>query len=260
MLFNKKILFKKKEDTEKSDLEVFLDNLPMLVILGSMDASSRSDVIAYARGIAESQVIAKEACFLDANKQDGRFIFEIHEGGAGFSIATWVAKIISDTPDARINVPLTGGRVANVSQSGGDVVTIIHPPDEDRHAKAVAEISSFFYGRPLAPFYESAESVKNAAAFVFCVSAVVFTISGASLFINSNAISVEKFTDRFAVTNIATRTDVKNLPAKQLDLAMENLKSNSGYLSYLKLENKRWTWAQSTSGVQQKVDPRKSDE
>mgnify|MGYP007002706517 CR=1 FL=1 len=73
----------------------------MLLILGSLESDSRKDVIAYARGLAESQVIAKEACFIDAVKRNGRWLYEIHEGGPGRSVAQWVTSMLESNPRSK---------------------------------------------------------------------------------------------------------------------------------------------------------------
>lgn len=219
----------------------------MLVIVGSLDAGSRADVLAYARGLAESQVIAKDACFIDVLKTDGRWIFEIQEGGAGRSIARWINDTLVKEPDDRINIPLTSDRVATVSCLAGDLVTIVHPPSGERHASAMEFMDGIELGPKLTPFYGTGSLVKKSASTIFCISALFFVASAIALYFHSNAVDIGRFADRFSAANPSTRTTIENLPSTQLGLALKKIKSNSGYLTYLKLDKGVWSWAQTTA-------------
>lgn len=150
----------------------------MLLVVGAMDAESHADVLAYARGLAESQVIAKDACFIDVVSHNGRKIFEVQEGGLGRSITAWALQLLETEPGARVDVPLTEFRVASIRQTGTDLITVIHPPDEIRHAKAAEGIGSLFLGKPLAPFYGTARAIRSAMTALLVTSAVVFSVAG----------------------------------------------------------------------------------
>lgn len=246
LAFNKVGFGRKQRGVNASDAQVYLADQPMLLIAGSLDAGSKADAIAYARGLAESQVIAKDACFVDAIKLNGRWLYEVQEGGAGRSVVRWVATQLAQTPGAKVNLPLVGDRVASISEIGGELVTIVHPPSEEKNKSATKESQAIELGAPLAPFYGSAVPIRNAAVGLFAVSVFLFLISGTALFLRANAIDVERFAGRFATANQGMRTDFANLPSVQLDIAAKKIKSNSGYLSYLKLQNGRWSSAQST--------------
>ena len=103
------------------ELEGFDATPPLLLIFGSLDAGSRKDVLAYARGLAESQVVAKDACFVDASRVDGRWLFEVHEGGPGRALVPWIADALSADPASKVLVPLSGERVVSVSNIGGEI-------------------------------------------------------------------------------------------------------------------------------------------
>lgn len=232
-----------------ADAEEFLSNMPMLLILGSLESDSRKDVIAYARGLAESQVIAKEACFIDAVKRNGRWLYEIHEGGPGRSVAQWVTSMLESNPRSKVSLPLTGARFASISEVGGELVTVIYPPSEEKHQAAMEEARGIEFGPALAPFYGSGIPLRNAAAGLLALSAFIFLVSGAALFLRGNAIDVGRFAARFSAVNPSMRTDYSNLPSVQLAIAVNNIKVNSGYLSYLKYENGKWHSAQTTANT-----------
>lgn len=240
---------REQRGADASGAQAFLSDPPMLLIVGSLDAGSRADVLAYARGLAESQVIAKDACFVDAIKLDGRWLYEVHEGGVGRSVVRWVANMLSNNPGSKVNLPLAGERVASIGEVGGELVTIVYPPSEEKYRSALSGSLEMEPGAQLAPFYGSAAPLRNAAAGLFAVSVLLFLISGTALFLRANAMDVERFAGRFAASNQGMRTDLTNLPSVQLDIAAKKIKANSGYLSYLKLEKGRWSSAQSTSGI-----------
>lgn len=225
---------------------VFMGDLPMLLIIGSMATATRRDVLAYARGLAESQVIAKDACYVDAMKIDGRWIFEVHEGGGGCRIAPWVAQQIAGSSDGSASIPLLDGRVAVVSELGGEVTTIIYPPDEARFTEAAANARRLGLraGSALRPFLGSARAFRNAAISLFGVSVLVLMFAGSMYFVRSNAVDVARFAGVFAKKYPEMRTPISDIPSVQLDIAAKNIKYASGYLSYLKYKDGRWTSAQ----------------
>lgn len=225
----------------------FLADLPMLLIVGSLDAASRSDVLAYARGLADSQVIAKDACYVGATKIDGRWVYEVHEGGTGRSVVEWISKQLTADSRARVNLPLTGDRVASIGSTAGEFVTIIHPPNAERFQTASSGAQAMELGGRVQSLYGSAVAFRNAAVAIFALSSFAFLVSGATLFLRSNAIDVGRYAGKFAASNPGLRTDMANLPSFQLDLAAKNLKASAGYLSYLKFESGKWTWAQATA-------------
>lgn len=225
----------------------FLANPPMLLIVGSLDAASRSDVLAYARGLADSQVIAKDVCYVGATQLEGRWIYEVHEGGTGRSVVEWASKQLASDVRARINIPLTGDRVASIGSSGDEIVTIIHPPNPEKFQAATLAAQSMELGAQVQALYGSAIALRNAAVAIFALSAVAFFLSGAMLFFRANAIDVGRFVSKFAASNPSLRTDFTNLPSYQLDLAAKNLRATTGYLAYLKFESGKWTWAQATT-------------
>lgn len=232
-----------------TDGELLVAHQPLMLIVGSMEADSRSDVLAYARGIAESQVIAKEACFVDAFKDAGRWIFEIHEGGPGKSIGKWVVDALSANPGSRVSLPLSANRVATVNETSGEIVTIIHPPSEEKHARAADAVASLQLGKDLKPLLGTAEEWKITSMALLGLSTLLFVMGGAALFLKAHAVDIERFSARFASANPSSRTDIKNLPIVQLDNAVKGFSATAGYLSFLKLEKGRWTWAQATAAA-----------
>ncbi len=228
--------------------EAFRGNPPLLLIVGSLDAGSRKDVIAYARGLAESQVVAKDACFVDACKVDGKWLYEVHEGGPGRALLPWILQTLAGDPGAKVNVPIAGERVVSVSSVGGELVGIVYPPDGGRHRDAQESSPPLELGPSLAPYFGSAAPLRNAAAALFVVCALLFLGAGAAFYIRGNAMDVSRFAGRFAASKPEARTDVKNLPSLQLHAAAQSLKTSSGYLSYLRFEKGRWTWAQASGG------------
>jgi len=237
-----------KNDSSISDVETFLAHPPLLLIVGSLDAGSRKDVLAYARGLAESQVVAKDACFVDAIKLEGRWLYEVHEGGPGRSLARWISHQLEASPGTKVAIPLAGDRVASVSSVSGDLVTIIYPSDERRSEEASDEVQAMAFGARLSPFFGSASALRNVSAVIFGVSALIFLVAGLTFFVRANAIDIGRIAGRVASSGTGFRTDIAALPSVQLGLAAKDIKTSSGYLSYIKLDKGKWTWAQVSAG------------
>lgn len=235
-------------DGLNKDIQLFAAEAPIVCLVGSLIATKKADALAYARGQVESLLIAKDVSRLNVLKgTDGRWYYEIHEGGLGRSVLPWVIKSMEINPKAKIELPLAGCRTAIITQYDDEIVTVIAPPDEKRYEAAIQGVADFQLGEMLPEFYGTAVLQRNAAVAVFCVSLVFLLVSGILAFIKGNVIDPEGFTSAFAAANPSKRTETGQLPSFQLDLAVKNITMKSGYLSYLKLENGRWTWAQATA-------------
>src|SRR5690606_27058284 len=102
---------------------------PIMVIIGSLSGATRKDALAYARGLAEGQCIALDEVRIGLwkDKVKGRWVYEVHEGGAGFS---YMEPYVSagNLHELPVRIELTDGRSADVSEFQDELVTVINPP------------------------------------------------------------------------------------------------------------------------------------
>lgn len=218
---------------------------PMLVQIATLEASKRAEAMAYARGLAEAIVEAKDACFLHVEDLGGeRWLCEIHEGGAGRSIAGWVRSELDQ--HEKVMVPLAAGRTAIVTSHDGHVVTLLVPEGgevaEGASATPVGDAKV-----TMQHFYGPARVQRGIALTAFCVSGVVLCFAGVLSVLRSNAIDPARLFDRYATSTEIRRTDIKNLPSIQLAQAAKGLDPHAGYLTYLRFKEGKWTWAQASA-------------
>ena len=241
-------LFLSKKE-KPSLLELLLDDPPLTLILGTVPVSSKKDVIAYARGIAESQLIAKESSYIDAIKVDGRWIYEIHEGGAAYSLARWVVSQLGFHDEESIAVPLAGSRVAHISVVDGEIATIIYPPDENRCQETILNLLGHSELKEhklhkLHPFYGNGKEYVKAGAALLGMSLVVLAASASIYWKNASEFSAQKIALQMASSGKPFVTKSTNIPLHQLKKAIHSIKKEDGFLAYLKFENGRWTFAE----------------
>lgn len=237
----------KKE--KPSLLELLLDDPPLTLILGTVPVSSKKDVIAYARGIAESQLIAKESSYVDAVKIDGRWIYEIHEGGHAYSLARWIVSQLDFREDDSIAVPLAGSRVAHISVSDNEIATIIYPPDEDRCQETILSLLSHSELKqaklhPLQSLSGTGKEYVKAGVVLLGMSLVVLVASASIYWKNTSEFSAKKMAMEMASADSPFVTKSTNIPLYQLKKAAQSIKKENGFLAYLKFEAGRWTFAE----------------
>lgn len=220
---------------------------PMLVQIATLDASKKAEALAYARGLADAIVEAKDVCYLHVEDLGGeRWLCEIHEGGAGRSIASWVRSELDQ--HERVMVPLAAGRTAIVTSHDGHVVTLLVPEG--------GEVGDGECATPVGDskvtmqhFYGPARLQRSIALTAFCVSSVVLCFAGVLSVLRSNAIDPVRLYDRYATSTEIRRTDLKNLPSIQLAQAAKGLDPQAGYLTYLRFKDGKWTWAQASASA-----------
>lgn len=244
-------MFGKKSSRSKDQgVESFLEELPITINIGTVAAASRKDVLSYARGIADAQLIAKESAFIDAFPANGQWVYEIHEGGAGVALGPWIVEQLDHTrKGSDISLPLAGQRVAQVSTFEGELATIIFPPDEERFDYTLREIERKSAGnswKKLKPYLNDGSRIRQVGKYVALASLCLFLLSASAFFARMNLSDTSSLLAQKAVHQEGFITPAQNLPSFQMDKAMSSIIASNGYLSYLKLENGKWIHAQAT--------------
>ncbi|MFN9470813.1 hypothetical protein [Acidovorax sp.] len=222
---------------------------PMLVHIATLDASKKSEALAYARGLAESIVDAKDVCYLYVVDLGGeRWLYEIHEGGGGRSLAKWALSQLETRE--KVSIALAGNRASVVTKHDGHIVTLL----VQEHSRDNANVLSVDEPVPegdsdvtMEHFYGPARVQRDIALSAFCVSSVVLSVAGVLGVLRSNAIDPLRLVNRYAESAEMRRTELKNLPSVQLSQAIKGLEPKAGYLSSLRFKDGKWTWAQASA-------------
>lgn len=115
---------------------------PLFLMMGSLTNCSIKDAEAYARGLAATYITAPELgrfrVFEDRGQ--GRIIYEIQEGGCGFSVAEKVLQHLASGRGVRL--PMTNGAHVIIEQSQGEVYTLVYPAAEAPPADVEADAAS----------------------------------------------------------------------------------------------------------------------
>lgn len=109
---------------------------PIGLILGSISGASLKDANAYARGLAESVLIAPEIghIYVWEDKDNMRYAYEIHEGGPGYRVGPNIVKALSEGRDVRI--ALTNGCHVKIEEAHGEIYSLVYPAAADELVSA----------------------------------------------------------------------------------------------------------------------------
>lgn len=123
---SKKVLNVPEVELDPNDI-----GAPIFLMMGSLSGCTMKDAVAYAKGMAESYVTAPELCrwrvFEDAD--NGRFVYEIHEGGPGFSI---VEKVLEQLAQGfKVRVRLVNGAYAVIEDPNSELFSLIYPAEDE---------------------------------------------------------------------------------------------------------------------------------
>lgn len=109
---------------------------PIFLMVGSVSGVSRKDATAYARGLAEANVISPVLGRIHVleDKARNRWVYEVHEGGGEFSIAEKVLARLD--AGERVLIELANNYYLSVEDTGGEIFSLVHQPSADPLAAA----------------------------------------------------------------------------------------------------------------------------
>lgn len=122
---------------------------PVQVIIGWIGESSRSDVLAHARGFAEDHLETLETAWVRAEQFLGGWLFEIHEGGSGQSYLPGLVEALNRDPDQILWLPsgTALNRVLTVRIEEGQVFASILNEEESALVRASGRLPMERNGR-----------------------------------------------------------------------------------------------------------------
>jgi hypothetical protein len=227
---------------------------PILLLVGTISTESSKDAMAYAKGLAEAQVVAKDAAFLQiVRRHPGQYLYEIHEGGDGRSLLPVIDEMLSREPGQAL-IPLEGARVALIREEAGELVTLINQPDPSAHESAMGDFLVVSQGlglvpRQLHPLCPTGEIERKASTYLLLAATVFTLFTGAWQTLKNDSIDVRRLSFGLLVNKAVAQTSMADMPALKLQEAKSSLQAPGAYLSYVRYRNNKWEWAQTSAGA-----------
>jgi len=122
-----KAKFAKKAKPAQQVLDPEDTGAPITLIVGSLTGCTMKDAIAYARGLAESNITSPEIAYIRVfdDRAHGRFIYELQEGGPGRSIIEPMLEQLD--AGQKVRVEITNGAQAVIEDLHGEILTLVYP-------------------------------------------------------------------------------------------------------------------------------------
>lgn len=122
----------KKAGVSDEPLPLAETGSPLFLMIGTLRGCSLKDANSYARGLALKYTSAQDTTWVHVFEQriEGRFVYEIQEGGSGQSVADKLLAGLAVDPTPVVIV-LANGRHAEVAEVRGEVSTLIYPQESE---------------------------------------------------------------------------------------------------------------------------------
>lgn len=223
---------------------------PLVLILGSLTDCTLKDAVAYARGLAESYITAPELARIRVFEDvaAGRYVYEIHEGGPGFSIADMV--LTECAAGNKVRVHLANGAHAHIEEVHGELISLIYPAgsaDTDPTTPGLAEhdeghiwdIEALCSGEPLKEIYPENKQLTRVSGAMLGVSLSLFMLTGgAYTVLHSGLLDGDPM---FRMAKSGIMAEASDNPVWQLDKA-RNAAAEDQSVRMLKKDSKGWSW------------------
>lgn len=114
-----------KELAQKN--RIHFDSPPFILMVGSLKGVSFKEAKMFAEGLAERFISAPKMARVGVqhDKPRNRILYEIHEGGAGYSVLPRVLELLEDKQ--HIRVELANEAYIEISDEFGELVTLHYP-------------------------------------------------------------------------------------------------------------------------------------
>ena len=207
---------------------------PLYVCIGSISGAKKGDVEAVVENLIQNQCqtpsLVKSMIVKD--KANDRWVYEIHEGGPGFSL--YHAFNVSEAP---LYVKLTDNRVLFIEDSHAELVALTYTNRPDL-LKEAADVPSS--GKALTPYVRDETPLVKAGKVIFGAGLLALLVSYGSAFGLGYALQNDLLPNPY-VTSAPTALNMEL--AAQLKLSQEALLATKDPFSYVrKLEKVNGQW------------------
>lgn len=240
--------------SKRQDAPALLDHgegAPIFLMMGSLSGCSQRDAAAYAKGMAERYVVSPELAryAVREDKTNGRFIYEVREGGPELSLIDQVLeRLAAGEPKVRVRI-VNGGEVV-IEDVLGEVISLTYPAElaEEQDGLLAEEGPQV----PVCEAYELARSPRlqevfpaNRRLFVaggalLVMAFTVFMVAGAAYSLAAAGVFEPDRLVYQAKKGVLSAEE--DSPAWQLGIARRSALVDGRPVHFLKRENGKWTW------------------
>lgn len=205
------------------------DNLPIAIFMGYLNGANKSDVIDYAKGIAERNCTDLSIVKFKTFEYETGFVYEIHEGGEGKAYFPWInQKIDMDgIPEIRIRTAKKNIMVKKFQDRG---ITCVQLPTGSEFQETPGPVGT-----------EKMEAYYTTKREFFLFSLLTFFFAFLVLI---TAVILRPQLQAEVVplaVDYAKETATKNLPLMELENIRSRIVMNDQqYLEYIRFKNGKW--------------------
>lgn len=242
-----------KEKLRRKPAQPIPEGLPFFLMVGSMRDCSAKDALAFARGLAEKYVTSPQLGLVSVyhDRFNGRYVYEIHEGGPGHSIVEKLLQSVQQTGMVRIQLA-SGGYLA-VEDVAGELISLLYPAGEepamvgfgangeDQAEAPLQPIQQFCSDTvKLPPLFPEHKALPRIASIVLGVAGALFLLTGTLYAVNiSGLLAPDILLTQAQRGNLP---DWQDNPVWQMDKARADAEAQGKSVLALKKEGGKWTW------------------
>lgn len=229
---------------------------PIFLMVGSLSGCTLKDAESYARGLAETYVVSPQLGRIHVydDKEKGRFVYEIHEGGPEQSI---VEKVIAQLAEGKkVRIRLTNGATAVIEEANNEVFSLVYPAEKDgTGAKlpgleygdlaegddlTVHEVAEYCSETPLEELFPENRKLANIGGVVLGVAVSLFVLTGGIYTVVASEILDGDILFRQAKNG--QLSDATDNPVWQLEKARIAAEKDGQSVRALKKGPTGWSW------------------
>ncbi len=251
--FKSKFSRKAKAEKEAVGLDPNDVGAPTFFMMGSLAGGTLKDAMSYARGLAETYITAPDISRVRVydDKPHNRFIYELCEGGPGFSTIEKVLEQLAAGHKVRLH--LVNSAQAVIEEAHGEVFSLIYPAsdemirpeqltgletkDDEGQLWKIEDLCGEVELMELFPQKRALThiggGILGVALSLFIVTGAIYTLVHSGLF-DGDALLRQ--------TKAGYLTDTVDNPVWQLDKARNAAEKDGKALSALKKGPSGWTW------------------
>lgn len=220
---------------------------PIFLMVGSLTDISYKDAVAYARGLAEEYVVSDSAAWIRVkeDRANGRYLYEIHDGGVGYSVLEKVCEKLAQ--GEKVHIRLANSGYVTISEEHDQVYSLIatnehevYPTQSGGSAPEPVSVEEYIGTARMKELYPQSRGYIAVGGAVLAVSFTIFMIV-ASLYA---AVAFEVLDDDLLTTGQrqAASSEISGNPVFQLELAKRAADSAGRHIAALRKSGKNWSW------------------
>lgn len=248
--------------TASDDAPVWLSSPPFLLMVGSLTGVALKDAKLFAEGLAERFITAPALAKINVqlDKPRNRILYEIHEGGPGYSILPKVLELLNTQRTVRVE--LANEAHVEISDEFGELVTLHHPAGTHENlGDNVREgddtpflpIQSLVSTKKLNALYPVRKGYVLAGALLMITSAAILLASGVFFAVKkSGAFDSDPVT---VAAKGAFPPVIEDNPYWHLQRAKKEAGTKDEIIGKLEKSNGKWVWSFKHKAAEPKKEP-----